>query len=376
METVSGILEDNEKLVTSFNAQRFSSLKSFPDFYTFNKGLFYSHRDFDVFFKKLQNGEDSAIVSGLNPSATTFQLGHKIVFDTNLFFQKKYGVQVYIPLSDDESYVAKKVKTRDDAVKNGINLIVDLIAYGFKPKLTKVVFDFYFTEIFNVAMDLSRHVTMSEIKAVYGYKNEDNLGLHFYPSVQSSHVLLPEIAYGIKNTLVPIGPDEDSHLRLARDLASRAGYNKPSILHARFMPGMDGLKMSKSRPDVAIFLNDSPETVKKKVSSAFSGGRDTVEEHRKLGGNPDVDIPFLYLSSYFLNEAEAQDLRTDYKKGKLLSGELKKMLIEKVNTFNENFNKRREKVTFLQVEAMLLENNDGRRLEKIEKTFEGINFSL
>ncbi len=376
MENVSGLLEDNEKLVTDFNAQRFSSLKTFPDFYTFNKGLFYSHRDFEVFLKKLEQNEDSAIVSGLNPSAKTFQLGHKVVFDTNLFFQKKYGIPVYIPLSDDESYVAKKVKTREEAIKNGINIIVDLIAYGFEPKLTKVVFDFYFTEIFNNAMNLSRHVTMSEIKAVYGYKNEDNLGLHFYPAVQSSHVLLPEIMYGVKNTLVPIGPDEDAHLRLARDIASRAGYSKPAILHARFMPGMDGLKMSKSRPDAAIFLNDSHEAVKKKVSSAFSGGRDTLEEHRKLGGNPDVDVPLLYLSSYFLSESEAHDLRSDYKKGKVLSGELKKMLIEKVNAFNDNFKERRGKVTFIQVTNMLLENNNNQNLDKIEKIFEGLDLNI
>jgi tryptophanyl-tRNA synthetase len=367
----SGLLEDNEKVVSKFQAQRFSSLKEFPDFYTFNKGLFYSHRDFDKFFERLKKGEKSAIVSGLNPSST-LQLGHKTVFDTNLFFQKKYGIPVFIPLSDDESYVAKKVKNREEAVEHGVDLIIDLLAYGFDPGLTKVVFDFYYTDIFSIAMNLSRHVTLSEIKAVYGYKNDDNIGLHFYPNIQSAHVLLPQIAYATKNVLVPIGPDEDSHLRLCRDIASRVGYEKPAILHARFMPGVDGLKMSKSRPDYAIFLHDNPETIAKKISKAFSGGRDTIEEHRKLGGNPDIDISFLYLSTYFLGIQEVKKLREDYLHGVVLSGQLKNMLIEKINDFIAEFKIRREHVTFDQIEKILLRGNDGARLEQIKDIFEKI----
>lgn len=34
---------------------------------------------------------------------------------------------------------------------------------------------------------------------------------------------------------------------------------------------------------------------------AFSGGRDTVEEHRRLGGNTVVDVSYQYLS-FFLDD--------------------------------------------------------------------------
>ncbi len=363
------ILEENRRLVEEFQATPFSQLKDLPEFYTFQKGLFYSHRNFDTFYEKLKSGEKSAIVSGLNPSGT-LQLAHRIVFDTVLFFQKKFKVKTIVPLSDDESYVAKKVVKREDAIRHGIELIVDLLAYGYDKKLTKVSFDFVYPEIFNIAINLSRYVTLSEIKAVYGYPNDQNIGLHFYPVVQAAHVLLPEIKYGIKNTLVPIGPDEDAHLRLGRDIAERAGYSKPAIIHARFLPGMDGLKMSKSRPDAAIFLHDAPEIVEKKIKKAFSGGRDTVEEHRKYGGNPDVDIPYLYLSSFFLNDEETKGIREEYIHGKILSGELKKMLIEKVNDFNQNFKKRREKIRFSDIKAVLLTEES--KLDELEKIFNNI----
>lgn len=349
-------MTDNEKLVNEFNASRFSSLDEVPDFYTFKRGMFYSHRDFDSFYKKIRAGERSAIVTGLNPSAT-LQYGHRITFDTARFFQKEYGIPVYVPLSDDESYLSKKVKTRKEAVMNAVSLAADLLAFGFDKKLTKIVIDFNFTEIFNIAVDLSRHVTMSEIKAVYGYKNEDNVGIHFYPAVQAAHVLLPQMLNGVDNVLVPIGPDEDAHLRLARDIAERSGYKKPAVIHNIFLPGLDGSKMSKSKPESAIFFVDKEDVIRKKISKAFSGGRDTEEEHRKYGGNPDIDVSFIYLSYFFLDEKETKKFREDYSSGKMLSGEIKKLFMEKAVKFNKEFQKKRRAVKFSDLKAMLLDNS-------------------
>ena len=83
------LYEDNRKLVERFGAVPISKLKDLPNFYTFEKELIYSHRDFDKFFTALKKGEKCAILSGFNASGT-IHLGHKPVFDTNLFFQKKY----------------------------------------------------------------------------------------------------------------------------------------------------------------------------------------------------------------------------------------------------------------------------------------------
>ena len=102
-----------------------------------------------------------------------------------------------------------------------------------------------------------------------------------YPTIQSAHILLPMESFDFKHVLVPIGPDEDSHIRVCRDIAARAGYNKPAILHMKFMPGLTGDKMSASKPNTAIFLNEPEKSVRKKANKAFSGGKETVEEHRK-----------------------------------------------------------------------------------------------
>ena len=352
---MENLKEDNEKLIKEFGASPIHKLKDVPDFYTFKKGLICSHRGFDKFFKALKKGEKCAIVSGFNASGT-IHLGHKPVFDTNLHFQKRYGMPVFIPISDDESYVAGKVKTQEEALENSRKLAKELLAYGFDPKKTFFIIDQVYTNIYNLAIKISRRINLSEIKATYGYKNEENIGLHFYPAVQSAHILFPQEKFGIKNVLVIIGPDEDTHIRICRDAAYRLGYEKPAILHTTFLPGIDGTKMSKSK-DNALFLKDDKNTIIKKINKAFSGGQKTIEEHRKKGGNPETDIACIYLSNFFLDENKGKKLFEDYKKGKLLSGEVKKMLSDKLIKFISDFQSRLKIIKESEVEKAILKNN-------------------
>jgi len=347
--------DDNEKLMKNFGAESIDKVKDVPDFYTFQNGLIVSHRDFDKFLSALKKGEKCAIVSGFNASGT-IHLGHKAVFDTNLYFQKEHGVPVFIPVSDDESYVAGKVKDQKEALEYSMELAKELIAYGFDPKKTYFIIDQIYTNIYNLAIKLSKKINYSEIKATYGYRPEDNIGLHFYPSIQSAHILFPQEKFNIKNVLVPIGPDEDAHLRICRDIASRLNYNKPAVVHSEFLPGIDGGKMSASRPNTAIFLKDSEKDIRKKINRAFSGGRDTVEEHRKKGGDPEVDISYLYLKKLFLSRDESEKLAQEYREGKVLSGEMKNMFAEKAVEFVKKFQSNLKKVSDKDVDKAIMRN--------------------
>ena len=347
--------EDNKRLVEQFGASKVSELKELPDFYTFNNALMYSHRDFDKYFAALKKGEKCAIVTGFNASAAP-HIGHFSVFDTNIFFQKKYEIPVFMPISEDESYVSGKVKTQEEGLKNALILARAMVAFGYDTSKTKLIIDQLYTNIYNFAIKLSKGVTLSQIKAVYGYSPDQNVGLHFYPTVQAAHVLFPQ-TIGIPNVLVPIGPDEDSHLRTCRDLADKFGYRKPAVLHSIFLPGLDGEKMSKSRGN-AIFLLDDEKEIKKKIMSAFSGGATSIEEHRKKGGNPDVDMAYLYLKSFFLSQKESKKLYDGYKSGKLLSGEMKMLLLEHVLKRTDEFKEKYKKVTIKDLEKVILANEE------------------
>ena len=351
---VKKLEEENRKLVEKFGAEAISNLKDVPNFYTFSRRLIFSHRDFDKFFSALKKGEKCAILSGLNASGT-LHIGHKPLFDTNLFFQKKYGIPVFIPISDDESYVMGKVKDQKEALANSLELAKELIAYGFDPKKTYFIIDQIYTNIYNLAIKLSRKINYSEIKATYGYTPEENIGMYFYPAVQSAHILFPQEKFGIKNVLVPIGPDEDAHIRISRDIARRSGYQLPAILHTFFLPGTDGEKMSKSKNN-AIFLKDTPEEIRKKVNKAFSGGRDTAEEQRRLGASPEKDVSIFYLTKLFLGEKEGEKLVHDYKSGKILTKDVKQLLADELIKFTREFQEKLRKVNLRDLEKSILKN--------------------
>lgn len=357
---IAELEEDNIKLIRDFGASPIAEIRELPDFYTFKNDLFYSHRDFDKFLSRLKKGEPSAVVSGFNASGT-IHLGHKAVFDTNLFFQKEYGLKVFIPISDDESYVSDKVDTQEKAFENSLNLVKELLAYGFDPEKTYFIIDQVYTNIYNYAIMLSKKIIFSISRATYGHNDQSNLGLIFYSTIQSAHILFPQLEFGIKNVLVPIGPDEDVHFRICRDLASKFNLVKPATIHARFSPGLDGAKMSKSKNN-GIFLKDTEKDIVKKANKSLSGGRETLEEHKKLGGIPENDIACYYLEKYFLNKEESHKINEEYRKGNLLSKDVKKKLSDELLKFVKNFQNNLDNVNIKDCEKTILRNKENKNL--------------
>ena len=93
-----------------------------------------------------------------------------------------------------------------------------------------------------------------------------------------------------------------------------------------------------------IFTTDNEEEVRRKVMKyAFSGGKDTLEEHRKHGGNPDIDMSYQWLRFFEEDDNKLKKIYEDYKSGSLLSGELKQILVDKLNQFLKTHQAKREK---------------------------------
>ena len=108
------------------------------------------------------------------------------------------------------------------------------------------------------------------------------------------------------------------------------GLLAPSSTYHHFAVGMTGEKMSSSKPKTTLFLRDELPVVEKKIKRAFSGGQATVEEHRRLGGDPDIDVAYQYMM-YFFEEDDAYlaELNSDYRAGKILAGEMKQLCIDR-----------------------------------------------
>ena len=108
----------------------------------------------------------------------------------------------------------------------------------------------------------------------------------------------------------------------------------PSFIYFIHQSGLQqGNKMSASLPDTAIFLDDSESEIKRKVSRAFSGGQETAELHRKVGGIPEKDKAYEILFYHYPNSKFVKRIYEDYKSGKMLTGELKKICIDFLVSF-------------------------------------------
>ena len=103
-----------------------------------------------------------------------------------------------------------------------------------------------------------------------------------------------------------------------------------------------------SSGNVFIDLGYSPDEAAMKIKKyAFSGGQATIEEHRRLGGNPDIDVAYQWLRYFEEDDKKLQKIHDDYKSGKLLTSELKQITIETINKFLKGHQERREKASKL-----------------------------
>merc|ERR1739842_51016 len=87
-----------------------------------------------------------------------------------------------------------------------------------------------------------------------------------------------------------------------------------------------GSKMSSSDETSSIFLTDTANQIKIN-KYAFSGGRDTIEEHREKGANMEVDVSWKYLTFFLEDDEKLEKIRQDYSSGQMLTGEIKAELI-------------------------------------------------
>lgn len=148
--------------------------------------------------------------------------------------------------------------------------------------------------------------------------------------------------------LIPCAIDQDPYFRQCREHAEKFKFKKPSLIHSIFLPALQGpgSKMSASVETSAIFMNDTPNRIKNKVNKyAFSGGQDTAELQRELGGNTKADVSFQYLTFFLEDDEELARIKKAYESGEMLTGELKALCIKELQAFVKDFQERRAKVT-------------------------------
>jgi len=388
------------------------------------RGIVFGHRDLDVVVDCMSVGDPFGVLTGLMPSGR-MHLGHSMVIEQVRWFQDQ-GADVTVAVADLEALATRGTSLevgRDTALRE---YVLNYAALGLDPDKTNVYFQSTRPAVQRLGFTLGQRTNLSEFEAIYGFNGETNLAHVQAPLVQVGDIVHPQMDEygGLRPIVVPVGVDQDPHLRLTRDITQKSnwfnvkqrksggltvalsvqdvnrsqlgvsesgkvdmssrnsmmsnlessikslgfsdlkvnpkhgtieipgstsadkfrirmkllsterkmggmGLLPPCSTYHRFAVGMTGDKMSSSKPESTIFMDDDIEVMTKKVKRAISGGQPTVEEHRRLGGNVSKDVAFQYLQFFFEKDDNAlQEVQNEYESGRLLAGEIKQLCID------------------------------------------------
>jgi len=302
--------------------------------------IIFGHRDLNLVFKAIENNQPWAVMSGIKPSGP-FHLGTLTTALEIVEFQKMGG-KAYYCIADIESWEDNGISYKD-AEEDAVDNLADILALGLDPNKAYIWRQSKEPIVKDVAFKVSRLVTQNMLNAIYG---EKTFGLYLSALVQVGDIDLPQILDGIQPTIVPVGIDQDPHIRLTRDLTRRY-YKKfflPGATYHYLLAGIDGSeKMAKRNPNSYFTFNESLELIERKVKGALTGGRNNKKEQQELGGEPRKCMIYKMLMYHF--EEDDGKLAKDFEmciKGELLCGEHKQECVEKVLNFIKDHQKKKE----------------------------------
>lgn len=365
---------DYDKLIVQFGTrrvdaellERFEKLTGRKPHPLLRRGMFFSHREFDKILDRYEQGKPFFLYTGRGPSSDSMHLGHMIPFLFTKWLQDVFDVPLVVQLTDDEKFLFKHELKAEQTLQFSRSNAKDIIAVGFDVKKTFIFSDFEYVggPFYRNVVKISRQISYNQSKATFGFNDSDNIGKIHFCAVQAAPSFsnsFPHIFGEVSNIpcLIPCAIDQDPYFRLTRDVAQKLKYPKPSLIHSRFFPALQGpqTKMSASDATSSIFMTDTPNQIKNKINKhGFSGGRETEEEHRKLGGDTDVDVAYQYLSFFLDDDEELAKIGEDYRAGRLLTGQLKARCIQMLQEFVKVFQERKAKITDEDVNAFMDSN--------------------
>ncbi len=373
-------------------------ISDLPDIpYFMRRGIVVGHRDYLPIVQAIRNRMPFHILTGFMPSGHP-HLGHLMVMK-EVVWHVQQGGNGYVTIADREAHAVREMPW-EKCREYGKEYLACLFALGFEGQ---TYFQSRNDRLKDLAFEAATKVNFSELAAIYGFSPETDLAHADSVITQVADILYPQIDREPAPTVVPVGVDQDPHIRLTRGIAhkmrmftveERDGYisvrskNAPdkaldavkkAFPHAKkyeghvdirgahcadvsakvrrierecggyafytpsstyhiFMPGLTGGKMSSSIPESIISFYEPEAAVRKKVMSGITGGRMTLEEQKRLGGEPDkCSLYLLNLFHMVTDDAELAEVRRRCVSGEITCGQCKKETAERVVAFLKDF---------------------------------------
>ncbi len=375
------------------------------------RGVVVGGRDYGLIADAIRNRTPFHVLTGFMPSGLP-HLGHLMVMK-EVVWHVRQGGNGYVAIADREAHAVRGISW-EKCREYGKEYLKALYALGFTGTT------YYQSEnerLKDLAFEASTKVNFSELAAIYGFGPDTSLSHAMSVITQVADILYPQLDAGPAPTIVPVGLDQDPHIRLTRDVAykfrmftvedrgdhisvrsknappealeavhrtfpgskkyaghvditgvplswvedtvrgiERAhggfGFYLPSSTYHIFMPGLMGGKMSSSVPESLFGFYEDERSVRKKIMGALTGGRMTLEEQRRLGGEPDAcPIYLLNLFHMLEDDLELADLRRRCESGELTCGQCKKEVNERVQAFLVDLREKMDAVEHLAEEV-------------------------
>jgi tryptophanyl-tRNA synthetase len=280
------------------------------------------------------------VVSGIRPTGK-LHLGNYFGAVTN-FVKMQHEYNCYFFIADLHSLTTHP--TPGDLHGYVKHVLVEYLACGINPEETTIYIQSDVPEVAELYLYLNMNAYMGELERSTSFKDKvrsqpDNVnaGLLTYPSLMAADILIH------KATKVPVGKDQEQHLEFTRTFGNRFNrlYNTdlfPEAFAFSYsenlvkVPGLDGKgKMGKSEGDAnCIYLSDSPEVIRKKVSRAVTDGGPTEENQQKPEAIQNLfELMKIVSPADTLNHFDEQ-----YNKCAIRYGDFKKQLAEDMIIFN------------------------------------------
>ena len=228
----SSTVSDYRKLFDQFGIERFEDvLEAVPHpHYLMRRGVIFGHREYRDVARAMREGDPFAALSGFMPTGDP-HIGHKMVFD-ELIWHQNQGGDVYALIADLEAHSARDLSW-GDIDEHARDYILSLLALGFDPEAGTLYRQSDNRGVQDLAFELGVEANFSELQAIYDFGGETDISHMQSVVTQMADILYPQLDEP-KPTVIPVGPDQDPHVRLARDLAQRMRYFGVTEAYASF----------------------------------------------------------------------------------------------------------------------------------------------
>lgn len=320
------------------------------------RGIFFAHRQLNEILDDYEQHKPIFLYTGRGPTSDALHLGHMIPFFFMKWLQDVFDAYLVIQIADDEKYYFKEGMSFETIYKLGFENSKDIIACGFNPEKTFIFSNRDYSTnkcVVDLVAEMWKHINVNTVQQIFGLQGNCSVGQLNWPIYQTA-AAFPKFYEQIfkgqnARCFVVYAIDQDPYFRLARDVASKLQQHKPCSVMAKFLPALEGeAKMSStgSTANSTIYVSDTPKEIYNKIKKyAFSGGRDTLEQQRELGANLEVDMSYQYLRYFMEDDAELEKIASAYSTGKILTGEIKKLLADVLIAITQKHQQARSAVT-------------------------------